>query len=478
MGTFSGIIGVARYLYLINNRFYMAKASGKILLVDDDDFVLLSVKLLLEPYFSTVQSTNNPERIPALLEREHFDVVVLDMNFRHGDTTGNQGLFWLKKIVVLSPETQIILMTAFADITVAVESIKEGALDFVVKPWQNEKLLATVKTANVVSQEKKKVKQLKSQQRSLVSVLNHHEPFIGETSAVASIKRAIEKVAPTDAEVLILGQNGTGKEVIAREIHRQSKRADGIFMSVDVGSLSETLFESELFGHRKGAFTDAREDRTGRFEAAAGGTIFLDEIGNLPLTLQTKLLTVLQNKQIVKLGTNDPIDLDVRIITATNCDIRKMISAGTFREDLLYRLNTVEISVPSLFERLEDIPLIATYFIEKFRHKYQKQYLKLSPSLIEFLQKYHWPGNIRELQHAIERAVIMSEGEVLMPHDFGLLQKQSADEFLFENLNLEKLEAWAIRKAIAKHGGNISHAAEELGLSRGALYRRMDTYGI
>ncbi|HTE32961.1 MAG TPA: sigma-54 dependent transcriptional regulator, partial [Chryseolinea sp.] len=312
----------------------MAKASGKILLVDDDDFVLLSVKLLLEPHFTLVQSVNNPERVPSLFEKEHFDVVVLDMNFRHGDTTGNQGLFWLKKILSQSPDTQIILMTAFADISVAVESIKEGALDFIVKPWQNDKLLSTVKTANLVSQEKKKVRQLKSQQRSLVSIMNHHEPLLGRSQAIEDIKRTIDKVAPTDAEILILGENGTGKEVIAREIHRQSKRADGPFMSVDIGSLSETLFESELFGHKKGAFTDAREDRIGRFEAAAGGTIFLDEIGNLSQPLQAKLLTVLQHKKIVKLGTNDPVDLDVRIIAATNCDLKQMVTAGKFREDL------------------------------------------------------------------------------------------------------------------------------------------------
>ncbi|MEO5977380.1 MAG: sigma-54 dependent transcriptional regulator [Chryseolinea sp.] len=456
----------------------MAKGSGSILLIDDDDFVLLSVKILLEPHFSKVQTLNNPERIPSMIERDYFDVVVLDMNFRQGDTTGNQGLFWLKKIISLSPDTQVILMTAFADINVAVESIKEGALDFIVKPWQNEKLLATVKTANVVSQEKKKVKQLKTQQRSLVSALNPHVNLIGRSAALESIRRTIDKIAPTEAEILILGQNGTGKEVIAREIHQQSTRADGVFMSVDVGSLSETIFESELFGHRKGAFTDAREDRIGRFEAAAGGTIFLDEIGNLSLPLQAKLLSVLQKKQIVRLGTNDSIDLDVRIIAATNRDLHQMVTAGTFREDLVYRLNTVEITVPPLLERLEDIPLIAEYFKDNFSRKYHKDIGKLSLEIILKLQQYHWPGNIRELQHAMERAVIMCDSDQIKVGDFGALQKEKSGDFSFESFNLEKLEAWAIRKAIAKHGGNISHAAEELGLSRGALYRRLDTYGI
>lgn len=457
----------------------MSKANGNILLVDDDEFVLLSIRLLLEPHFQSVKTTHNPERIPALFDREQFDVVVLDMNFRNGDTSGNQGLFWLKKILSISPDTQIILVTAFADIAVAVGSIKEGALDFIVKPWQNEKLLTTVKTANLVSQEKRQVKQLKSRQKSLVSVMNQpYEPMIGNSPGIMDIRKTIEKVAPTEAEVLILGQNGTGKEVIAREIHRHSKRSEGIFMTIDVGSLSETLFESELFGHRKGAFTDAREDRAGRFEAAAGGTVFLDEIGNLSLSLQAKLLTVLQHKKIVRVGSNESTDLDVRIVCATNQDLRQMVKDGTFREDLLYRINTVEVLVPRLNERPEDIPLIAKYFLEKFSFRYQKSYLQFSDGALAYLEKYRWPGNIRELQHAIERAVIMCEAQELSAQDFGSLNKPVSDETVFEHLNLEKLEAWAIRKAIAKHGGNISHAAAELGLSRGALYRRMGTYGI
>jgi two-component system, NtrC family, response regulator HydG len=457
----------------------MAKSPASILLVDDDEYVLLSIKLLLEPHFASVKTVNNPERIPATFDRGQFDVVVLDMNFRSGDTSGNQGLYWMRRILSISPETQIILITAYADIQVAVESIKEGALDFIVKPWQNEKLLSTVKSAALLSQEKKKVRQLKSQQKSLVSALDQrYEPLIGESDAMAAIRKTIEKVAPTAAEVLILGQNGTGKEVIAREIHRHSNRSEGIFMAVDVGALSETLFESELFGHRKGAFTDAREDRIGRFEAASGGTLLLDEIGNLSLSLQAKLLTVLQHKKVVRLGTNESIDLDVRILCATNCDLPAMVREGRFREDLLYRINTVEIVVPPLFERPEDIPVIAAHFLTRFSHKYQKSYLTLSAAAIAFLKKYAWPGNVRELQHALERAVIMCDGQELVPGDFASLQRQEAPDFAFDKLHLETLEAWAIRKAIAKHGGNISHAAEELGLSRGALYRRIETYGI
>ncbi len=456
----------------------MTKAPGNILLVDDDEFVLLSIKLLLEPHFASVKTINNPERIQALLDREQFDVIVLDMNFRHGDTTGNQGRFWLKKIKSISLDTQVILVTAYGDIQVAVESMKEGALDFIVKPWQNEKLLATVKTANLLSLEKRKVKQLKSQQKSIVSSLHRYEPLIGVSEGISSIRKTIEKVAPTEAEVLILGQNGTGKEVIAREIHRLSKRAEDIFMTVDVGALSENLFESELFGHRKGAFTDAKEDRIGRFEAAAGGTLFLDEIANLSLSLQAKLLTVLQHKKVVRLGTNEPIDLDVRIVCATNGNLRAMVQEGKFREDLFYRINTVEITVAPLHDRPEDIPLLADHFLSRFSHKYQKPYLKLSDTVMTHLQKYRWPGNIRELQHAVERAVIMCEGQEIQMHDLGALQKQLSSDFSFDSFNLEKLEAWAIRKAIAKHQGNISHAADELGLSRGALYRRMQLYGI
>jgi DNA-binding NtrC family response regulator len=455
------------------------KSPGNILLVDDDEFVLLSIKLLLEPHFSMVKTINNPERIPALFDREQFDVVVLDMNFRQGDTTGNQGLFWLKKILSLHPDTQIILLTAYADIHNAVESIKEGALDFIVKPWQNDKLLATVKTANVVSQEKKKVKQLTSQQKSLVAALDQrYEPLLGTSDHILAIRKTIEKVAPTEAEVLILGQNGTGKEVIAREIHRHSKRANGIFLAVDVGALTESLFESELFGHRKGAFTDAKEDRIGRFEAAAGGTLLLDEIGNLSLTLQAKLLTVLQNRRIVRVGSNEPTNVDVRIICATNSNLESMVREGKFREDLLYRINTVEITVPPLYERPEDIPLIADHFLARFSQKYHKPHLRISKDVTAFLQKYPWPGNVRELQHAVERAVIMCEGEELQQRDFGSLEKQTAGDFMFDHLNLGKLEEWAVRKALAKHGGNVSQAAEELGLSRGALYRRMEMYGI
>lgn len=456
----------------------MPKVPSNVLIVDDDELVSLSIKLLLDPHFQKVVSCRTPERIPAMLRSEAIDVLLLDMNFRPGKTSGSEGLFWLRKVLNDAADVQVVLMTAYADIQVAIDALKEGALDFIVKPWQNEKLLATVRTAALVNQEKRKVRQLRYQRKGILAAFDkQYEPLRGEAESIREIKKTIAKVAPTDAAVLILGENGTGKEVIAREIHRQSLRHDEVFMSVDLGALSDTLFESELFGHRKGAFTDAREDRIGRFEAAAGGTLFLDEIGNVPLHLQVKLLTAIQQKSIVRLGTNEPIPVDVRIICATNTDLRKMATQGAFREDLLYRINTVEINVPPLRDRTEDVADLAEYFLERFNSKYYKR-LMFHPDIFDELKKYRWPGNIRELQHAVERAVIMAEKDMLDASDFSVLRKSDDADFTFEQLNLEKLEAWAVRKAIAKHHGNISHAADELGISRGAIYRRIEKYGI
>ena len=453
--------------------------SGNILIVDDDELVLLSIRLLLEPCFTSVQTLANPERIPAVLERQSIDVVLLDMNFRQGDTTGNQGRFWLKKILGTNPEAQVILLTAYGDIQVAVDSMKEGALDFIVKPWENEKLLASVGTANLLSHEKKKVNQLRSRQKSLTSSLQrNYQPLIGESEAIEDIRKTIAKVAPTEANVLILGPNGTGKEVIAWEIHQHSQRAEGVFMVVDVGSLTESLFESEVFGYRKGAFTDAREDRAGKFEAAAGGTLLLDEIGNLSLPLQAKLLTVLQNKTIFRLGSHDPVEIDIRIICATNSDLFSMVQQGKFREDLFYRINTVEITVPPLMERPRDVPLIVNHYLARLAARYHKAGTTISEEAMAYLQQYSWPGNVRELLHTIERAVIMCDGRQLQVTDFESLSRSSMGDFTLNNFNLQKLEAWAVRKALERHGGNVTQAAEELGLSRGSLYRRMQQYGI
>ncbi len=457
----------------------MNPVNATILIADDDDFVLLSLKLLLEQQYRQVITTTDPNRIPAFLEQHSPNLVLLDMNFRQGDTTCNEGLYWLRHILKQDRDTEVILMTAYGEIQTAVEAIKEGAFDFIVKPWDNDKIQTTIANAISLGREKREVRLLKSKQKTFVSAINSQYPqLLGESTAIEEIKNAIEKICNTDADILILGENGTGKEVIARNIHRQSNRASEVFISVDVGSISESLFESELFGHKKGAFTDAKEDRVGRIEAASGGTLFLDEIGNLPLGLQSKLLTFLQNKKITRIGTNGEIDVNVRVICATNCNLNQLVKEKKFREDLYFRINTVELVAPPLRERPVDIPVLAIHYLRQYSSKYQKQINSISEEAITYLQKYGWPGNVRELQHAIERAVIMGEKEELTSADFHFLSGENDHTASFDSYNLENVEAWAIRRAIRKHEGNISHAAKELGLSRGALYRRLERYGI
>lgn len=457
----------------------MSKTPAKILIVDDDDLVLLSAQLLLEQHFTEVIKINTPHQIHEAFKERSFDIVLLDMNFKQGETSGEEGLHWLRQIKQISPQTNVLLMTAYGELDIAVEAMKEGGTDFIVKPWQNEKLLATVKSAHRLTQEEEKVRKLKSREQIISSDLSSKFEMIGNSESINEVKSMISKVAKTDAEVLILGDNGTGKEVAARTIHENSHRAGEVFISVDLGSIPEKLFESELFGHVKGAFTDAKEERIGRFEAASGGTLFLDEIANLSPALQSKLLTVLQNKKVTKIGSNQAVNVDVRVLCATNGDIHQMVKKGEFREDLLYRINTVELLLPSLKERKGDIELLANHFLKRYAHKYHKPQTKLDSSAFEVLRQYHWPGNIRELEHAIERAVIMLEGETINASDFGFLKQSGKDNGnQFEEYNLENIEAWAIKKAINKHKGNISHAAKELGLSRGAMYRRMDKYGI
>ncbi|MEZ4947384.1 MAG: sigma-54 dependent transcriptional regulator [Cyclobacteriaceae bacterium] len=457
----------------------MAKSNAKILIADDDDMVLLSIKLLLEQKYTEIHTTNDPKRIPSLARQINFDVALLDMNFRQGDTSSTEGLFLLRHLVENHPETQVILMTAFGEIQLAVEAIKEGAMDFIVKPWENEKLQTTIANAVSLSTEKRKVRQLQSKQRTITAAVDSQYPaIIGNATPMREILQMVDKISGTDADILILGENGTGKEVIARNIHRKSNRADEVFISVDLGALSELLFESELFGHKKGAFTDAKEDRVGRIEAANGGTLFLDEIGNLSLPLQSKLLTFLQSRQITRVGTNNPIDVDVRIICATNCNLQKLVKQNQFREDLLYRINTVEITIPPLRERSDDILLLSNHYLKSYSKKYQKNISPIDNTLESHLQKHNWPGNVRELQHAIERAVIMNESGALTINDFQFLSPDNNKNPTFDNYNLEAVEAWAIKNAIKKHHGNISHAAKELGLSRGSLYRRMQRYGI
>ncbi|MCB0302392.1 MAG: sigma-54-dependent Fis family transcriptional regulator [Calditrichaeota bacterium] len=458
----------------------MSKTLGKILIVDDDEDVLLAARLLLKKHAALVHTEKNPRALPALLRNESYDVILLDMNFTRDVTSGREGFHWLNEVLAIDPSAVVILITAYGDVDLAVRAIKEGATDFVLKPWQNEKLLATLSTAMKLRSSRREVDELRSRQALLSADLD--QPFselVGSCPSMQQVFATIRKVAATDANVLILGENGTGKELVARELHRQSRRSQEVFISVDMGAISETLFESELFGHIKGAFTGAKEDRPGRFEIADGGTLFLDEIGNLSMPLQAKILTVIQSRKVTRVGANQARDIDIRLICATNLPILEMVAQKEFRQDLLYRINTVEIHLPPLRERQEDIPLLADHFLRVYATKYRKPPLRLNAATLGKLQKYHWPGNVRELQHAIERAIIMSDTPVLQPGDFFFSSADSGEDSLFfENYNLEEVEKLVIRKAITKHAGNISQAARELGLTRASLYRRLEKYGL
>jgi DNA-binding NtrC family response regulator len=458
----------------------MNKKSGKILIIDDDVDILQAARLLLKQHVTQIRTEKTPEVLPSLLKNEAYDVIFLDMNFAKGATSGKEGFYWLDKIHEIDPNAVVILITAFGDVDMAVRAIKEGASNFILKPWQNERLIATLTTALSLRQTRTEATKLRSKQQQLSADLDQpFHDFIGKSPAMEAVFDAIKKVAKTEANVLILGENGTGKELVARDLHRQSSRAEEVFISVDMGALSETLFESELFGHVKGAYTDAKGDRAGRFEIASGGTLFLDEIGNLPLTLQAKLLTVIENRKVTRLGSNKPIEVDVRLICATNMPIHEMVNQNQFRQDLLYRVNTVEIRIPPLRERIGDIPVLVDHFLKTYCKKYNKPIRRLSSATLKRLEKYHWPGNVRELQHAIERAIIMSDSQVLQPTDFFFpAQEQKGDSLSFEDYNLEEIEKLVIHRAISKHGGNITHAADELGLSRASLYRRLEKYGL
>ncbi len=457
----------------------MSLTKGNILIVDDDPYIILSLQTLLEQHYTNIRTSKNTDTIPGYLNEQQYDVILLDMNFRPGDTSGEEGMHWLKRILDTDPDVSVILITAYGGVNIAVEAIKEGAVDFIVKPWQNDKLLSTISAAFRLSRSKRELDRHKSRERILSSALEgQYKDFIGESESIKSVMEQIDKVAGTSANVLILGENGTGKELVAREIHRRSPRKNDVFISVDLGSLSPTLFESELFGHQKGAFTDAREERTGRFEAASGGTIFFDEIGNLPLTLQSKILSALENREIFRIGSTKPVEIDIRLISATNRPIRQMAEEGIFRQDLLYRINTVEIELPPLRERSGDIPMLAEFFVRRYAHKYRKENIQIPEYVIRKLRKFEWPGNVRELQHAIERAVIMSDGKYLKSSDFQFLSATYHDNKVADDFNLEKLESWAVKNCLKKHGGNISKAAAELGLTRGALYRRLEKYDL
>lgn len=447
-------------------------------MIDDDEDVLLAAKMLLKKQNHHVIIEKNPNKIPFLLNNDTYDVILLDMNFSKDITSGKEGFYWLEQILERDPSAVVILITAFGDVEMAVKALKQGATDFILKPWQNEKLVATISTAIRLKKSYNQVDKLKKAKEMLEEQIS--KPFgeiIGESAAIKDVFAMINKVAKTDANVLILGENGTGKELIARAIHQRSLRKDNSFVSVDMGAITETLFESELFGHKKGAFTDAREDRPGRFELASGGTLFLDEIGNLSMSLQSKLLSALQSRQVTRVGSNQPIAVDIRLICATNMPLNKMVQEGTFRQDLLYRINTVEIQVPPLSDRVEDIPLLADHYLRYYAKKYHKPVTTIAPEAMDKLKRYAWPGNIRELQHAIERAVIMTDSASLQETDF-LFSRSLTGVQTSNTLNLDEVEKAAIAKALQMHSGNISKAADELGLTRASLYRRMEKYGL
>jgi DNA-binding NtrC family response regulator len=458
----------------------MKKQTGRLLVVDDNEDVLLAARLLLRQHVELVHTEKDPSNIPWLLGDENYDVILLDMNFTKDVSSGQEGFDWLSRVQEIDPSVVVVLMTAYGDVDIAVRAIKAGASDFVLKPWQNEKLWATISAAVDLRRARSEADGLRQQQKQLSADIDQSfQDFVGACPAMQRVFGVIEKVADTDANVLILGENGTGKELVAREIHRQSGRASDVFISVDVGSISESLFESELFGHVRGAFTDAREDRPGRFEIAAGGTLFLDEIGNIPPAQQSKLLAVLEQRQVTRLGSNSPRAIDIRLISATNMPIHERVADGGFRQDLLFRINTVEIQLPPLRERQEDISLLADHFLAKFARKYRKPIERLGTAARKLLERYHWPGNVRELQHALERAVIMSGASTLRAEDFVLSSVgSSSNNIKLDDYNLEEVERQVILKVLKRYQGNVSQAARELGLTRASLYRRLQKHGL
>ncbi|TQV89649.1 sigma-54-dependent transcriptional regulator [Aliikangiella coralliicola] len=461
------------------------KQNGCILVVDDNQDILTSSRLLLKQHYQTVKTLSDPEKMIPLLKQSQFNVVLLDMNFTRDAISGREGFYWLEKILTVDPTIVVVMMTAYTEIKLVVEAIKAGASDFIAKPCPNEQLLASIAAALKISESKQKLKQLSRQTQGLNQVLNDsQQPFLGESPAMQKVFTMIEKVAETDASVLILGESGTGKELTARALHQASPRAGGAFISLDMGTISENLFESELFGHKKGAFTDAKTDRVGRFELAKGGSLFLDELGNLPIKQQVKLLAALQNQEITPVGENKPIKTDIRLICATNDNLHQAAIEGRFRQDLLFRVNTVEIHLPPLRERLEDIPLLANYYLQHFCRKYRRE-VSIPDSEMRKLKHYSWPGNVRELSHVIERAVILNDGnhlQITSLQDANAAepsgQYSSTVEPGEQNFNLSQVEELTIQNALAYYEGNVSKVAKATGLTRGALYRRLEKYGL
>ncbi|MEI6142177.1 MAG: sigma-54 dependent transcriptional regulator [Mariniphaga sp.] len=453
-------------------------SKGNILIVDDNKSILSALEIFLAPEFQTVTTLTNPNQIPTELRRKDYNIVILDMNFNAGINSGNEGIYWLGRIKETNPEVSVVMITAYGDIELTVKALKLGATDFFLKPWDNNKLLATLKSALQLSWSKKEVFQLKEKEKGLKTEINREQKnIVGSSPQLVQMMNLVQKVAKTDANVLITGENGTGKELIAHEIHRLSARSREVLVSVDMGAITETLFESELFGHVKGAFTDARESRSGKFEIADKGSLFLDEIGNLSFHLQAKLLAAIQNRQIARVGSNQSIPIDIRLICATNKNLDSMVQDGLFREDLLYRINTIQIEVPPLRERGRDILVLADFFLQKYATKYNKPNLRIIQQAQEKLLNYAWPGNIRELQHTIEKAVILSEGDILKGEDFFI--RPSVNEKVNESeLTLEDMEKRMISFSIGKNNGNLSAVAEQLGISRQTLYNKMKKFGI
>ncbi|MEM9335146.1 MAG: sigma-54 dependent transcriptional regulator [Pseudomonadota bacterium] len=452
---------------------------GRILIVDDDPDILTAGRLLLRRHFAHVETLSHPDDIPPVLKRETFDAILLDMNFGPGESNGSLGMAWLEKIQMLDPNVVVIMITAHGSLNTAIEAMKLGASDFIIKPWQNEKVVATVSAAVDLHQTRMETENLRDVNRLLQASSSKTSTIIGESAQIRQVLSIVERVAPTDANILILGENGTGKELIAREIHRQSGRRDAVFMPVDMGSIPESLFESELFGHVQGAFTGADDKRTGRFQAASGGTLFLDEIGNLPLSQQAKLLRVLEQRRVTPVGSDRSAEVDVRLVSATNAPRTTLNDNSHFRSDLLFRLNTVEITLPPLRDRKDDILPIARHFLSEYAHKYAKPCTTFSDAAAAVLLDNDWPGNIRALRHAVERAVVLSGEDVIGPDDVQMEHFGPASVTEIPTIhNLDQLERSTIEKVLRQHGFNISKAAKELGLTRASLYRRMEKHGI
>jgi len=449
------------------------------LIVDDNKSVLTALQMLLQTEFDDVITLINPAGLLSAIDRQKPDIILLDMNFKAGVNTGNEGLYWLHRILEHDPGISVVMITAYGDIELAVKAVKEGAFDFILKPWDNHKLISTLHAALKLRKSKAETAALKKTASALKKEFSTTgQILIGQSEAMKRVMALAGKVAATDANIFITGENGTGKELIAREIHRLSKRKNEVMVTVDMGAVSETLFESELFGHVKGAFTDAKEERMGKFETAHKGTLFLDEIGNLSLALQAKMLNALQSRTVTRLGSNIPIPIDIRLITATNKDIRAMVAEGTFREDLLYRINTITIALPPLRERNRDILLLAEYYLGKYASKYDKPGLKITKAAQEKLLKYKWPGNVRELQHCIEKAVILTDGKILDKQNFSLNTEPMAAKPGFRFQTIEEMEKEMILNTVKAENGNMSTVARKLGITRQTLYNKLKKYGI